>query len=442
MIPKAPGYTDMTIHDTGGKPRITYFVRVTREDVGLVMSQLEQLLGNIEGVEIKAVGGTIIIDGEIILPKDMIRIFRVVDAMKDRDPKKKAVPIKNIATISKVTMAVLAKSIEKEIGSPEISVRVLNNNIVIEGTAQSNFEADRAVKVAKLYLPELFVEKTKGEGGEVKPKKEGGAGGVPTIIDLLTVAPRPAAAPANDIKITMNYVELNNEYEKVFSFRWKPLVTDSSSVRFDSGLGGLASSIIATISSLFPKLNTARSRQLARILKQEQIIVKDGARQPAAIESAINFFIQSSGPQGQGTLTPIEVQNITKVRAASIPGSDSIELGIQITLNSVLGLSQGAPIIAKNSLQTQITIKNGDSAALGGFAVDRALSGYNRQPTPSIPGQPQEQGEASPLFNLERSKQYIHGKQQYVIFVTPEILRTASAGTEDITRKFRLQAGD
>jgi Flp pilus assembly secretin CpaC len=43
---------------------------------------------------------------------------------------------------------------------------------------------------------------------------------------------------------------------------------------------------------------------------------------------------------------------------------------------------------------------------------------------------------------LHRSKNFRRDKQQYVIFVTPEMIRTAGAGTEDITRKFRLKAGE
>ena len=68
IVPKNSGTTDMTIRDEQDVPRITYTVRVTREDIGQVMSQLEELLGDIEGLKNKAVGGTDMLDGEIILP--------------------------------------------------------------------------------------------------------------------------------------------------------------------------------------------------------------------------------------------------------------------------------------------------------------------------------------------------------------------------------------
>jgi pilus assembly protein CpaC len=447
IIAKNPGSTDMTINDAAKKPRIRYMLNVTREDIGQVSKQLKQLLGDIEGLKITSVGGTIILDGDILLPKDMIRIMRVVDALKDRDTKKKAVPIRNLATISKMTMNILAERIEREIGSPEITVRVVNNNLFLEGTAESEFEADRAVEISKTYLPEVFVERTKGEGGEVKPKGQGGVGGgLPAIIDLLRVRPRQAAPPAQDIKITMNYVELSNEYNRRFNFQWKPLVTDAGSVNFDSSVGELTANVVAVVSSLFPKLDTAREHGHAKVLRQQSVIVKDRSDAPAVIESSIRYYTQMTGPNGQAQPLEIPIQNVTKVKAATIAGSDSIDLGVQIQLSTVLGMSAGVPIIANNSLQTQVTVKNGDSAALGGNAIEQALAGYNREPNVGGGGAGAVGGGGggggTQLFNLQRSKNFRRDKQQYVIFITPEILRTASAGTEDITRKFRLNAGE
>lgn len=447
LVPKNPGYTNMTIQDLAErKPRVTYLVRVTREDVGQVISQLEELLGDIEGIKIKGIGGTVVIDGDILLPKDMMRIIRVVDALKDRDPKKKDIPIKNIANISKVTMGIIAERIEREINNPEISARVLNNNVILEGTANGNDDADRNLAIAKTYLPEAFVEKNKGEGYEVKLKAEGGAGGTPTIIDFQRIRPGGDPEPEKDIKVTMNFVELNNEYQKAFNFEWKPLGTDQSNINLDS-VNGFTSSLVATVSSLFPKLTTARDHGHARVLKQQALIVKNGSDQPAAVDSSLQIFITTTDERGNRNAQPVNIQNATKVRARIIKGSDSIELGLQVNLSSLISVSNGTPAIASNSLQTQIIVKNGESVALGGNMVDQALAGYNREPSAS--GQQSTAGGAgggggggTPLFNLKRSKSYTHNKNQYIIFVTPEILRSAGAGTEDLTRKFRLNAGE
>ncbi len=441
LIPKNPGTTDMTIFDANGTPRITYLVRITREDIGQVISQLEELLGDIEGLKIKTLGGTIIMDGEILLPRDMIRIFRVLDAVKDtRDQKKKEVPIKNITTISKLTMNILAERIEREIGSPEITARVVNNNIFLEGTADGPFEADRAIEIARTYLPEVFAEKTKGEGGEVKPKQVGGiGGGIPGIVDLLRLRPPTSSPPAQDIKITMNFVELSNDYSKTFDFSWRPLAGDSSTIRYDTSLGELSANLVATVSSLLPKLITARDHGHARILKQQQIIVKDRG-DLAIVDSSLRIFTRVVDDKGNSSFQPVDIVNKTAVRAATIAGSDSIELGLQIELSAPINAPSGnsPPSVASNKLQTQVVIKNGESAALGGNAVDQSLSSYNKNPTSGGA----QAANSTPLFNFQRGKSFVRTKTQYIIFVTPEVIRTASAATEDMTRKFRLNAGD
>lgn len=451
LTPKTPGTTDLTIHDTTGVPRISYTVRVTREDLGQVMAQLEELLGDIEGLKIRSVGGTVVLDGDIVLPKDMVRINRVVEALKDRDTKKGAVPVKNLASISKLTMTILAERIEREIGSPEITVKVINNNLFLEGTATDDTEADRAKEIARTYMPEVVIYKAKGDA-ELKEKAEGGEAGVPTIYDFLKTRRRASPPPAPDIKITVNFVELSNEYDRAFNFNWRPLSDDASTVKFDSTAGEITSTLIATVSGLLPKLSSQKTHQHARVLKQQQLIVKDKSDQPATIDSSVDIYSSVLNANGVASLTQVPVQNSVKIKAATIDGSDSIDLGIQLSLGSVIGNNQGQPIVARNSLATTINVKNGDSAAIGGFAIDEALAGYNRAPTAagsSVGGvggfgggnQNQNQNQ-SPLFNLNRSKAFDRRKQQYIIFVTPEVLKTASAGNEDMTRKFRLNSGE
>jgi pilus assembly protein CpaC len=442
FLPKTAGTTTMTIYDSEDNPRITYTVRVTREDMGQIISQLEELLGDVEGLKIKSVGGTIILDGEILLPKDMIRINRVIQAMKERDPKKSATPIKNLTTIGKVTMNILAESIEREIRSPEIQARVINNTILLEGTAESDSDADRAFEIAKTYLPDVVKPNTAGEFSTVQARQQGGdAGGSPIIIDLMRVRPRQAAPPKQDIKITINYVELTNEYQKSFNFQWRPLASDQSTATFDTSLGEISANLIATITGLLPKLNTDKNHRHARVLKQQTIIVEDGSDKEAAVDSSLDIYTRVVDNQGNAQLSPIQVQNSLKVRAATLTGSDSISLGLQVNLTSLVGTDNGQPIVARNSIQTKVNIKNGDSAALGGYAIDNALAGYNVDPQRSV-SNGSGGGTASPIFNFNRTKGFRHDKQQYVIFVTPEVLRTASAGTDDITRKFRLNAGE
>src|SRR5262249_2206030 len=158
-------------------------------------------------------------------------------------------------------------------------------------------------------------------------------------------------------------------------------------------------------------LNTAATHGHARVLKTEQIIVKDRAEAPAVIDSSVDLYTRVVNEKGEASLQAIPIQNSTKVKAAIGSGTDSIELGIPITPNSLVG-GGNAPSVAKNQIQTQVTIKNGDSAALGGYGVDNAVSAYNKDPGSTGGGA----GGGSPIFNMTRSKTFRRDKQQYVIF--------------------------
>jgi len=83
-------------------------------------------------------------------------------------------------------------------------------------------------------------------------------------------------------------------------------------------------------------------------------------------------------------------------------------------------------------MQTQVTVKNGDSADSRGYGVDEALSSYNehlRQPALHVTLR-RTQAAPTPIFNFSRSKTYRHDKETVHSFRDAEILRTASAGTE------------
>jgi pilus assembly protein CpaC len=75
-------------------------------------------------------------------------------------------------------------------------------------------------------------------------------------------------------------------------------------------------------------------------------------------------------------------------------------------------------------------VKSKESAVIGGIVINKSSTDYDKIA-------PDEVEDASPLFNFIRSKAFANSKSQFVVFVTPEIVESASTGTEDIKRKFR-----
>jgi pilus assembly protein CpaC len=105
---------------------------------------------------------------------------------------------------------------------------------------------------------------------------------------------------------------------------------------------------------------------------------------------------------------------------------------VNLTLNITVSTNIGAdpPATQSNTLKTEIIVKSKDSAVVGGIVINKSSTDYDKLP-------PDEVENASPLFNFVRGKAFSNSKSQFVVFVTPEIVESATGGTDDIKRKFR-----
>jgi hypothetical protein len=125
----------------------------------------------------------------------LAQIDTMVAALRQASP---PVTVTNLVRLRPETYTNLADRIEREIASPEITARFVGNQLFLEGIAESDFEADRAVEFARAYLadPRLFggrgTAALTGTNSETAKAHAGGNGF--TIVDLLRVRPKPPVA--------------------------------------------------------------------------------------------------------------------------------------------------------------------------------------------------------------------------------------------------------
>ena len=108
------------------------------------------------------------------------------------------------------------------------------------------------------------------------------------------------------------------------------------------------------------------------------------------------------------------------------------EENIDLTLNVEISTNIGAdpPTTQTNTVTTELVVKSKESAAIGGVVVNKSTTDFDKLPPDEVEG-------SSPLFNFIRSKNFSNSKTQFVVFVTPELIESASQGSEEIKRKFR-----
>jgi pilus assembly protein CpaC len=254
----------------------------------------------------------------------------------------------------------------------------------------------------------------------------------------MEINPSPDRKPDKLVRLTIHFVELSKDYNKLFGFKWQPGFTaDDPKITFGAGQTGAPSaagtSFTATLSSLFPRLESAQNAGFARILKTGTLIVRNG--QPATLvdETEIPFAVAA----GNGQVASQTARVGTRVSAtpAILGKSDDLQLDLIVTQNNLTGRSGNVPIVTAHQVDTKIYVRSSESAAVAGLVSADVSTNFNKDD----PREGSFEGSTSPLFTLLRSKNYTKRKGQFVIFVTPQIIENASEGTEDLRRNFRIK---
>jgi pilus assembly protein CpaC len=416
-----PGRTNVTIRDNVGDIRLRYIVVVTASGKSQVVSELRELLGDVEGLDIGIRGGKVYVGGEIVVPADITRVNTVLETYTD---------VLRLVQISPQTQRVIARKMMDELAKnqlKDVTVRVVNRVFWLEGVVSSNDKKNLAVAIAQAYLPDRIGLDPKG----LQTVKRD------DILDFISVnEKKDPPPPPKQVKITSQFVELSKDYSRLFNFKWSPLVNDGGGqINFgQNSAGGLESTsnntLAATISNLFPKLNSARSAGYARVVQSGMVITKD--------KETANINKTTEIPYAVGT------GDFTRASAASVGFSmevtpkileqEKVEMGIGIDVNLRAAVSTSdTPVSTKNTIKTTVVIKSKESAAIGGIVQNQSTTAYDKDdPSPGTADTP-----VNPLFRILRSKNHQISRNQYVMFLTPEIIESASAGTEEIRKKFR-----
>lgn len=415
---KKEGIATLTIHDSKGTKLYEFRLDVRKSDLTKVVQEMRALLSDIEGITIKIINNRVVVDGQVLLPRDINRIVSVVAQYGDQ-------LASNLVTLSPIAQRKIALAISNDINNPEITVRAVNDKFILEGVVGDAEEAKRAQTIAQMYVPDMVKQAAEKDGTIVTVKKE-------FVINLLTIKAGAPPEPKKTIQLVINFVELNKNYQKGFRFQFTPTLEDKSAVSFTNDSrqpGGVISSITGVVSNLLPKLNWAKTHGHARVLQSSSLIVLDG--QKGELKNTVRIPYQTVNGEGQATTAFEEVGLVTNITPAVMGSkSDSIRLSLDFSTKSLLGMTDQGPMVSNSAMQTMIIVRSGFSAAVGGMISNATSTDYNKMP--------KSKG-ADPLISLYASKAFQRNQSQFIVFVTPIIKASASQGADKIKEKFRLR---
>jgi pilus assembly protein CpaC len=189
----------------------------------------------------------------------------------------------------------------------------------------------------------------------------------------------------------------------------------------------VTSTISGTISNLLPKLNWAKNHGHARVLESSSLIVQDGRK--GTINAGSKIPIKNTDANGTNTQL-VDIGLFSTITPTIVSErSDSINLDIAFEILALTGNTSQGPLISKNTINTALTVRSGQSAAIGGLIRSNASTVYNDPK--NLPN--------NPILKLHASKDFQRNQSQFVVFITPIIKSSASAGSEKIKKKFRLR---
>jgi pilus assembly protein CpaC len=428
---RAPG--DEKCEKLGTSLLKVFRVTVTDEDLINLLQELKALIGQTEGLQMRIVGQQVILDGQIILAREFRRLLTVLEKYKDK-------PIINLLELSPLAAQLTSEKMEEAIaGGPDrprdIKVRVVNGRFFLEGSVDKRAQRDEAVRICQAFVTENYELLPNG----IQVPRFDGLRECNSSVWIRQGQPKE---PDAIISVRADFVTLAREYLKNFSFSWKPSVGASADVSYTSDVGKFASSFVATLSNLFPKLDTAAKHGYARVLKTATLMVQDktsGNPDPATITENLNipFFFDDTDQNGNRVTrsSSVDVSTELKVTVQSVLGSDKINMSVQAKQEELKGSgAAGQSPRVTNTVDTRFTVTNGESAALAGIVTERRNVNFIRDPADAGGGTSNFN-----LFNVSRSHNFSDDKGQFIIFITPTKMRNPEQGTEELKRKFRLR---
>ena len=411
----------MNVRDSAGDIRARFLVKVTASDQSKVVVQLKDLLSDVEGLEIGIKGDSVYVGGQIVVPSDIGRVVVILDKYPD---------VLRLVELSPRTQLIIARKMQEEIQKSnykDVTVRVVNGSFWIEGVVGSEAtDRPRIEQLVNAYLPDQIQNLARRTDAVQSTKK-------PPYLILLTYTEKPPPAPIDKLfKITAQFVELTKGYDRTFSFSWTPVIGgDGGSIAIGKGnSGGVTTSssgaLAATISHLFPKLNSAKSAGHARLVESGVIVVKDKVK--GHIEKTTDIPFQTGS--GDFSKPATAHAGFTLDVTPTLLQEEKINLIIEVTVSSVSGTP---PQTLANKVNTTIIIKSQESAVVGGIVTNNSTTDFDKPEPLAIT-------DGAPLFSFIKSKNYSTNRTQSVVFITPELIESASSGSSDIEKKFRKRS--
>jgi len=110
---KKPGSTNLLVYDAQGNLKEDLTINVLVKNLEEYKKQIQEVLGEIDGLDMRVVSGKLLIEGKVTTPREMERIVMIVG----NSPQ-----VMNLAVVSPRSLQIVARTIQERLGDDNINV--------------------------------------------------------------------------------------------------------------------------------------------------------------------------------------------------------------------------------------------------------------------------------------------------------------------------------
>lgn len=378
------GVTDIIIWDRDGGER-TIQVQVIRRDPQMVLSEVRDLLGDVEGIRVRTLGSRVIIEGQVLRKQDLTKIATVNQLYPE---------VTNFAKLSPAVMNTTVKTINdefKKAGLTDVRAVRIGNQIHIEGDVPNEPSKLKAETIASAFAAEAKSFVNVGVSMEKM------------------------------VMVNVDFIEIDKAAITEAGIKWG----DSLNIGGQANASGLFGAVSQALSGGFTltgnygvTINMLKRNSRARILARPNLVCRSGedAEFLAGGEVAIPIVTANTT-----TIQYKEFGLILKISPV-VDRYDRIATKITVENSQISDFVDGNPNFQTSRVNTAINLNSGETLVLSGLVSSTNAKAVDKLPV---------LGSVPILGELFKSRRFQKDESELLIFVTPNV---TGAGSEEQLR--------
>jgi pilus assembly protein CpaC len=402
----AEGQTTLLIWLDGGK-RLSYLIKVQKHSPITEVDEIKQLLGDMEGIQIRIVGDKVYVEGSPLTAEDADHLHKVLALFPD---------VRDLTTLGGVVLRVniqrLKEAFEKN-GLKSIIANVVGNSVFLEGTVESPEDLKKAELIVKALGAQVENLITVGikrmvmveaQVVEIRRNDDNGVG--------ITYPTNLSSNQAEFNAVSTQYIPPNTGQlpnQLVLTSTLDLTSNVAVRMRFDTGYGRLLSQ---------PKLVCSSGEKAEMLVGGEIPIIMITAN---VIDVQFKKFgvIMNLSPNAD------RLGNIQTTIEAEV---SEVDTTLEVNVGGTV-----VPGFRTRRVKTNVTVKHGETIVLSG------LFNYEQQKNVSkVP----LLGHIPIIGEIFKSREFIEQKNEIAIFVTPKIVNPDSDRIREVIDKIKERYKD